>query len=105
MIIYLTEALQRQMAGWLIWEKDHLLSIRSMSRNILIPTVTGSLEIISNDLEMANRMRFALRPDGNPDFQEEDCQTVLEIASNNRYEDKVEFWNAMKVAMTQGLNC
>ncbi len=96
----MNENQKRQLAGWLRWEKDYLLSIRSMARCILIPTVSGSLEIISNDLDVANRMRFALRPDGDPDFLREDCETVLEVANHNRYPDKAEFWNEMKNCMS-----
>ncbi|MEK0324413.1 MAG: hypothetical protein QQN63_01810 [Nitrosopumilus sp.] len=100
MKVPLTIEQKRQLAGWLTREKDYLLSVRSMAQKIQIPAVTGSLDIICSDLEMTNRMRFTLRPDGEPDFQEEDLQTVLEIAGRNRFPDKEDFWNGIKTLLT-----
>lgn len=94
---------KRQLAGWLMREKDYLLSIRALARTILLPSVTGSEEMISSDLEMVNRMRYALRPEGSPDFQEEDMQTVVEVADRNRFQDKEAFWNEIKSLFKQAI--
>ena len=78
--------------------------MRELSRSILIPSVTCSLDIVSNDLEMVNRMRFSLRKIAeDPDFLEEDLQTVIEVAEKNKFEDKEQFWNDTKSIFREAL--
>jgi len=100
MIINLNIEQRRQLAGWLTREKDYLMSTEAMAEKIQIPAVSGSLELVSNDLDSVERMRFALRPDGRLDFLDDDLQIVLEVAERNRFPDKEDFWNGMKALLT-----
>ena len=100
MIINLNIEQKRQLAGWLTREKDFLLSIEAMAEKIQIPAVSGSLELISNDLDSVEKMRFALRPDGRLDFLDDDLQIVLEVAEKNKFADKRDFWNDIRALLT-----
>ncbi len=104
MIVSLNLTQKKMLGGWLTREKDHLMSIRALARTIVIPAATGSLEVISNDYDMVERLRFALRTDGSPDFLEEDVMTLIDIASSNRFADREEFWAEMKTVLGEALN-
>ena len=104
LIVPLMVEQRRQLSAWLMREKDHIISMRALGRSILIPSVTGSLDIVSNDLEMVNRMRFALRKiTEDPDFLEEDLQTVIEVAEKNKFEDKEQFWSEIRSIFREAL--
>ena len=96
---------QKKMLGaWLTREKDHLLSMRALGRQIVIPGATGSLEVISNDLEMVVRLRWAIRTDSNPDLLEGDIETLIDIADENQFEDRADFWRSIKTLLEGTLN-
>ena len=99
--IQLTNDLKAQLIGWLNREKDHLLSIKAMAERIIIPGVTGSLNLIQADLDYVVRLRRLLREhDLEIDLSPEDTETLVDIAVANQYENRRGFWGAVKEAIT-----
>ena len=104
MIVTMDLSQKKMLGAWLTREKDHLLSMRALGRQIVIPGATGSLEVISNDLEMVVRLRYAIRTDGFPDILEADIESLIDIADENQYADREEFWRAIKALLEGTLN-
>jgi hypothetical protein len=87
-----------QLAGWLNREKDYLLSVRSMATQILTPEITGTLELIKQDLEFVVRVRSAIRDTDNDEpieLSEQDSETLIDIGRGNKYANRAEFWRGI----------
>ncbi len=96
MIVPMDLSHKKMLGAWLTREKDHLLSMRALGRQIVIPGATGTLEVISNDLELVVRLRFAIRTDSDPDLLEGDIESLVDIADANRFADREDFWKEMR---------
>jgi hypothetical protein len=100
-----TKAQKAQLGGWINRENDHLLSLRALSREILIPEITGTLELIQNDLEFTVRVRDAIRGTTNDDpieISESDIETLIDIGRGNKYPNRVEFWKSVVEVCERG---
>ena len=87
-----------QLVGWLNREKDYLLSIRSMASQIIVPDVTGTLELIKRDLEFIVRVRSAVRDqedDQLVELSDEDTDTLIDVGRNNKYSNRDVFWKGI----------
>ena len=102
--ITLTPDTYRSFQSFLHREKDFLLSIRSMSQDILTPKGTGSVELISADLELIKRLQSGLRSDWSLTLTEADADLLLEIGSHNKFSDRQELWNELDEKITADLS-
>jgi hypothetical protein len=96
--VNLTSDQKAQLVGWLNREKDHLLSVKSMAEKIQVPKVTGTLELIRNDLEFVVRVRAAIREtdDNTPvEISTADSETLVDVARDNTYANREEFWKGV----------
>lgn len=104
--IRFTDDQKRQLVGWLNGEKDLLVSLESIARRIVIPRVTGSLDLITDDLlfvrrvhqsiSMYNRTGERVRgPSDSVELSNQDMETLVDIARSNRYEDREPFWRSI----------
>lgn len=104
--ITFTDDQKRQLVGWLNNEKDYLLSATTMSERILIPRVTGTLELLLSDLEFVRRLRRTIKgydengvptraPDDKVELSYQDTETLVDIARSNRYENREVFWRSI----------
>lgn len=103
--INFTDDQKSQLVGWLNREKDHLLSVKSMAEKVIVPAVTGTLELIKNDLEFVVRVRTAIRTVERTDPVEmsfQDCEILVDVARANTYANREEFWTGIIVAVEQG---
>jgi hypothetical protein len=84
--------------AWVRREKDRLLSIRALAREILIPQVTGTLESISEDLDFSYRLKNAVeaKRDAPLVLAEDDVDRLLGCAQANQYADRSEFWASVE---------
>lgn len=95
----LTHSQKAQLVSWLNREKDYLLSCRSIAQQILTPRVTGTLELISNDLDFVTRVREEVK-DEDPSLgpmpvllSDDDIQAIIDIGHANTYPKLQSFWN------------
>ena len=64
-----------------------------MSERVILPRVTGTLELAKNDLEFLTRLRNTLRnSDLTVQLSTEDIETIAEVAGKNQWENRKEFW-------------
>lgn len=92
-----------QLKGWLNREKDYLLSIKSMAQQIIVPSVTDTLELIKRDFEFIFRVREAVPPEGDDspiELADEDLETLIDVARSNRYANRDVFWRGIIEAAT-----
>lgn len=102
--ITLTNEQKAQLVGWLNWEKDHLLSIVSMSKQIILPKVSGTLELAKNDLDFLVRLRNNLRnTDLTIDFNVQDIEILSDVAGQNPYANRREFWTGIETVTQKAL--
>ena len=97
-LLNFTQDQKSQLAGWLNREKDFMLSVRSMASQILIPDITGTLELIKQDFEFIIRVREAIRDthDDEPiEISEQDIETLIDIGRGNKYANRAEFWKGI----------
>ena len=94
-----------QLVGWLNREKDHMLSVKSMADKIILPGVTGTLELIKQDLEFVIRVRTAIRTverDDPVELSIQDCETLVDVGRANNYSNRDEFWKSIIASCTRG---
>lgn len=91
--INLSSDLKAQLIGWLHREKDSLLSIVAIAERIVIPGVTGTLDLARTDLDFVMRVRSAIRGMDTPvDLSPQDLETLLDIARSNVFPERAGFW-------------
>jgi hypothetical protein len=94
----LNEEQRRMLAGWLIREKDHLLSIKAMAGDILVPIVTGTFDCIQENLDFVHRLRQAINQ-SEVVISDSDVGLLIEIAQSNRLPQFQAFWNGVSEAL------
>lgn len=97
MKIPLTSDQKAQLVGFLNYEHDYGIAIRSMARQAIIPGAVGTLELISRDYEWIVRVRETVKSarERDPDLSADDLDTLEEVARANIYRDREEFWNSI----------
>lgn len=94
--ITLTNDQKAQLIGWLNREKDYLLSIVAMSDRILLPRVSGGLDVVKNDLDYVTRLRETLRnSDLELELTIEDIEILSDVAAKNPYPNRRDFWTSI----------
>lgn len=97
-LVSFTDDQKSQLVGWLNREKDHLLSIKSMAEKIILPGVTGTLELIKQDLDFVVRVRTAIRTvdrDAPIDLSLQDREALVDVARSNTYANRESFWKGI----------
>ena len=97
MKIPLTSDQKAQLVGFLNYEHDHGIALRSIARQAIIPGATGTLELICRDYEWIVRVREIVKMSrGNdPDLSCDDLDTLEEVARANYYRDREKFWSSI----------
>ncbi len=97
MKIPLTSDQKAQLVGFLNYEHDHGIAIRSIARQAIIPGATGTLELISRDYEWLVRVRETVKSarERDPDLSTDDLDTLEDVARANIYRDREDFWNSI----------
>ena len=104
-IIHFTEVQKAQLVGWLNREKDYMLSVKSMAEKIILPGVTGTLELIRNDFDFVMRVRAAFHTKNRAEPVEmsvQDGETLVDVARANPYANREHFWRSIIDAVEQG---
>lgn len=100
--INFTNDLKMQLRGWLNREKDYILSIDAMAGRVLVPRVTGTIDVIKSDLDFVFRLRDSLREDGPTEMSSSDVETLIDVAEANPYDNRVAMWKGVTAALSQG---
>lgn len=94
--IHLTNDQKAQLVGFLNREHDFSIALKCMAERCIVPTATGTYELLRNDYEWLVRVRETVKfSKDDPDLSEQDIETLVDVARANSYSDRKAFWGSI----------